>query len=129
MTARSKLLNLMTKRQSVSLIGARRELAAMIAQLRSAESLSAKLDALLETRRQQAGSTMNVAQLREHRRLTDQLAVEAERTRERARSLALQVAQAAEELARADHKKRTLEEATLAARVSEQIEREQKTGT
>lgn len=129
MTARSKLLNLMTKRQSVSLIGARRELAAMIAQQRSAEALSAKLDALLQTRRQQAGSTMNVAQLREHRRLTDQLAVEAERTRERARALALQVAKAAEELARADHKKRTLEEATLAARVSERIEREQKTGT
>lgn len=129
MTARSKLLNLMTKRQSVSLIGARRELAAMIGQQRSAEALSVKLDALLQTRRQQAGSAMNVAQLREHRRLTDQLAVEAERTRERARNLALQVAQAAEELARADHKKRTLEEATLAARVTEQIEKEQKTGT
>jgi hypothetical protein len=125
---RSKLLNLMTKRQSVGLIGARRELATLIAQQRSAEALCARLDALLETRRQQAGNTMNVAQLREHRRMSDQLAIEAERNRARAQALAAQVSTALEDLARADHKKRTLEEATLAARLGEQAERERKSG-
>lgn len=129
MTERSKLLSLMTKRQSVSLIGARRELAVMIAQQRTTEALSERLDALLEARRQQSGQAWNVAQLRANRHLTDQLAIEAERNRERAKSLAAQVARAAEELARADHKRRTLEEAALSARLSEQAEREQKTGT
>jgi hypothetical protein len=125
---RSKLLNLLTKRQSVGLIGARREVATLIAQQRSAEAMCARLDALLEARRQQAGNTMNVAQLREHRRMSDQLAIEAERNRARAQTLAAQVSKALEDLARADHKKRTLEEATLAARLSEQSEREQKAG-
>lgn len=126
MTERSKLLSLMTKRQSVSLIGARRALAEMIAQQRSAEALSLRLDALLEVRRQQAGVSMNVAQLREHRRLTDQLAAEAERNRLRAQKLATDVARSVDELARADHKRRTLEDATHAARTSEQTERDRK---
>ncbi len=126
---RSRLLNLLTKRQSVGLIGARRELAALIAQQRSAESMCARLDALLETRRQQAGHTMNVAQLREHRRMSDQLAIEAERNRARAQTLASQVSKALEELAHAEHKRHTLQEATFAARIGEQAERDQKTGT
>lgn len=129
MTTRSKLLGLMTKRQSISLMGARRALAAMIAQQRSAEALCARLDELLEARRQQAGSTMNVAQLREYRRLTDQLAAEAERNRQRAQNLAKDVAKAAEDLARADHKKRTLEEASMAAHAAERVERERMTGS
>lgn len=126
MTDRSKLLSLMTKRQSVSLMGARRALAAMIAQQRSAETLSQRLDALLEARRQQAGASMNVAQLREHRRLNDQLAAEAERNRLHAQKLAADVAKSVDELAKADHKKRTLEEATLAARITEQSECDRK---
>lgn len=126
MTDRSKLLSLMTKRQSLGLMGARRALAEMIAQQKSAEALSQRLDALLEARRQQAGASMNVAQLREHRRLNDQLAAEADRNRLRAQTLAADVARSVDALARADHKRRALEDAALTARAHEQAERDRK---
>ncbi len=124
MTERSRLIGLMAKREAAQLADARRGFAAVVKQQQAAENMSQRLDDLLNQRRLGSAGAMSVADLREHRRLSDQIAAEAARNRLRAQQLKAEVDAAAEELARKDHRKRVLDDAAQTARHSEAQERE-----
>lgn len=124
MSERSRLIGLMAKREAAQIADARRSLATSLRQQQATESLLTRLNALLETRRSQGMAPMSAAELREHRRMTEQLAIEAERSTGRLETIRQEVAKAAEELARRDHRKRSYEDAAKAARTAEMAERE-----
>lgn len=124
MNERSHLIARMARREMSQIAQARRDLAKMLVELRSAEALLSRLHGLLEHKREQASLAASVAQLREGRHLTDQLSVEAEKTRLRVEKLREDSNEAAEALARLDHRKRTFDEAAKTARIAERTERE-----
>jgi hypothetical protein len=124
MSERSRMIGLMARREAAQLADARRGFAAVVRQHQAAEHLTQRLESLLDARRVEGAAAMSVAQLREHRRLSDQLAAEAERNRQRAVQLEAEVKKVAAELAQKDHRKRVLDDAALSARQSEQRERE-----
>ena len=124
MNERSRLIGLMAKREAAQIADARRSLASSLRQQQATESLLLRLNSLLETRRSQAKAHKSAADLKEHRRMTEQLAIEAERSTGRLEVLRQEVAKAAEELAKRDHRKRSYEDAAQTARAAEIAERE-----
>lgn len=124
MSSRSRLINLMAQREAAQLAEARRGFAAIAGQHSAADSLCKRLTELMDHRRHQTAAATSVAQLREHRHLSDQLAVETERNSARAAQLAQQMRDAAAAMAKRDHRKRVLDEAAQTARRAEQLERE-----
>mgnify|MGYP001320520513 CR=1 FL=1 len=122
MTERSRLIGLMARREASRIADARRSLAAALRQQQATETLLERLTSLLDARRTQAMQPMSVAELREHRRLTEQLAAEAERSTTRLTAQREDVRQAIEDLARKDHRKRIYEEAAQVARSAELAE-------
>lgn len=126
MTARSKLITLMAQREASEIANARRAFAHVVQEQQAAQSMTQRLSALLDQRREEGREQMSVAELRQHRHLSSQLAAEAERTRLRAAQMQAEVDAAMANLSRKKHRKQVLDEAALTARKAEAQEQEQR---
>lgn len=126
MTDRSRLIALMAQREATELANARRAFATVVQEQTAAANMSARLTALMDQKRDQLRERMSVAQLRQHRHLSTQLATEAERNRLKAEQMQAEIDAAMADLTRKKHRMQVLEDAAKTARKAEAEEREDK---
>lgn len=124
MTERSRLIALMAQREANELANARRAFASVVQEQTAAANMSARLTALMDQKRDQLRDHNSVAQLRQHRHLSTQLAAEAERNRLRAEQMQAEIDAAMADLTRKKHRKQVLDDAAKAARKAEAEARE-----
>lgn len=126
MTQRSRIFTLMAQREASELASARRAFAHVVQEYQAAESMSDRLTALMDQKREQIQGSHSVADLRQNRHMSAQLAAEVDRNRQRAAQMQAEIAAAQIELNRKKHRKQTLDDAAQAARKAEAEEREQR---
>ena len=124
--AKSRRIGLMAKAEAARLANLQRDFAAALRERQAAEALIARLEALLDQRRDHVQTAVSVADLRDSRRLSDQIAAELDRNRARLPALQSRVDETAAQMARADHRKKRLDESATDARLAEIMEKEER---
>lgn len=121
--SRSRLLTLMSRRETVELMKAQGALRDARARHAEAEALALRLAQMLEGRREAAQGTLAAADLFRAHRLTLQIAEQADLSAARAAEAAAALTTAQAEMARQDHRTRALADSAATARAQEAEER------
>ena len=124
MNERSKVIGLMARREASNLAKAQRAFSTLNNEIRAAEALEQRLGFLLSQKSSESLASTSAAQLRERRMLTDKLASEGERLRQKVQHLKSESSSAGSQLAQLEHRKRSYDTAAQEALRIEQSERD-----